>query len=217
MRSPTSAPRILGLLLGLATLALVETLTTSCEAPVYPGTPAGSFAITGALVENTCAPGLDPHETLGFIAELRREDGVGYWRQEGGAVVSGTMTAEGQFRFLSRTTIPAYGPDPDFGTPGCTLYQSETIDGVLMTRDEGDGGAGDASSDASSDAASSDAGVQHDGGPSDAGPSATFTGENTIVISATPGSDCSLLLAANGGDFPSFPCQARYTLTGTAH
>jgi hypothetical protein len=204
--------RILGILLGLATLVLLEGLTTSCQAPTqHAATTADSFSITGTLVENTCAPGLDPREMLGFVAELRRQDGVGYWRQDGGAIVSGTMSPSGEFRFLSRTEIPAYGPDPDFGTPGCSLYQTETISGVLVTRDTGDGGSDDGSIDAAQD---DDAGV--DGSTGDAGPSASFSGTNTIVISATPSSDCSRLLASGGGDFPSFPCQASYALSGVA-
>ncbi len=206
--------RILGTLVGLATLVLLEALTTSCQAPVYPGTTEGSFAITGTLEENTCAPGLDPIAMLSFIAELRREDGVGYWRQEGGAIVSGTMGTDGRFRFTSRIVVDAYGPDADLGIAGCSLYQSETIDGVLVTAARDDAGARDGSS---SDASSSDASSNTvDAGSADAGPSASFTGENTVVISTTPGSNCALLLAANGGDFPSFPCQARYTLSGVA-
>ncbi len=203
--------RILGTLIGLLTLVALETLTTSCQAPSTPGTTAGSFAITGTLVENTCAPGFDPRETLNFFAELRRDDGVGYWRQDGGAIVSGTMGADGTFRFISRTTVPAYGPDPDLGTAGCSLYQSETIEGVLVTRETGDAGSDDAG-----DSGPVDAGAQDDGGATDAGPTASFSGTNTVVLAATPGSNCSLLLASSGGDFPAFPCQASYALTGVA-
>jgi hypothetical protein len=204
-----------GIVIGLAALVGIEALTTSCQAPHYPGTTAGSFAISGTLVENTCAPGLDPHEALSFIAELRREDGVGYWRQEGGAIISGTMATNGAFHFTTRTTVDAYGPDRDLGTAGCSLYQTETIDGVLVTRDVDGGTIAADGGDASTDAAQADAGPS-DAESADAGPSASFTGDNVVIISATPGSNCSLLLAANGGDFPSFPCQASYTLTGVA-
>ena len=204
--------RLVGTFLGLATLFVLEGLASACQAPPSPGTTAGSFAISGTLLENTCAPGLDPHQMLSFVAELRRDGGAGYWRQEGGTIVSGTMGEGGHFHFVSQVTIPAYGPDRESGTAGCSLTQSETIDGVLVARDV-DSGSGNG--DAALDAASSDGG-RLDGGAGDAGTRSSLSGENTIVISTVAGSNCTRLLIANGGDFPAFPCQARYALTGVA-
>jgi hypothetical protein len=172
-----------------------------------PGTSAGSFAVTETLVSNACAGGFDPDPTLAYTTDIRAEGNIAYWHRGNTPVTSGTYTSAGHFHFVSQLDVPAYGVDAGMG-PGCTVRQTETIDGMLAL------GASDAgvSSDASNP---NDASI--DGGP-DAGVHSTgFTGTHTVQISITPGSDCSLLFAPNGGPFSTLPCLTSFDMSATAN
>ena len=213
--------RLLGWLsLAMSILGLVLT-NTACRPAnsEVPGTSAGTFAVTETLTSNGCTGGFDPDATLAYSTDVRVQGEIAYWHRGDTPIASGTY-ASGHFHFIAQADIQAYGTDAGPGSsPGCSLRQTETIDGMLAL------GPSDAGS---SDAGSSDAAAQQpdaatvldasiDAGP-DAGVHSTgFVGTDTIQISVTPGSDCSLIFAQNGGPFPTLPCTAVYDMSATAN
>jgi hypothetical protein len=201
------------LALVLSTLALLLGNTPCGGTPTVPGTSAGTFAVTETMTANACAGGFDPDPLLRYTTDIRAEGDTAYWHRGDTPIASGTYTAAGHFHFVSQQDVPAYGPEAGGGPQGCSVRQTETIDGMLSLGafDAGPSSDAGASSDASSP---SDAAL--DAGP-DAGVHATgFVGTDSIQISITPGSDCSLLFANNGGPFSTLPCTATYDMTATA-
>lgn len=163
-------------------------------APQYPGEALGSFDVTGHLEANACGaaavPALDP---LRFAVELRVRGAEAFWRRPDFPVVSGSAR-DGTYRFRTQARIVALAgdPDPDFGHPGCTLLQTETVEVTIE-------------------------GTDLDAGSPDAGPTTlTLTGTNAIDFTPEPGSDCAPLASAAGGPFLALPCGLDYALEGTA-
>ncbi len=208
-----TASRIVGVLLALASLPAAA-FSTACKPAAQPGTPVGNFAITGTLQDNACGDGFQPELSIVFNAELRRADSVAYWKMGDRPATSGTIDANGNFRFRSQSLIEYWPADPANGIVGCRLLQTETISGRVNALDESD----------VSDAGRVDAGVaQADSGRSDAGrrdagraESMELSATNTIDIAASPGSDCSPAVAYAGGPFTSLPCRASFSLDGLA-
>lgn len=205
-----TASRFAGVLLALAALP-VAALSTACKPAAQPGTPVGNFAITGTLQDNACGDGFQPELSIVFNAELRRADSVAYWKMGDRPATSGTIDANGNFRFRSQSLIEYWPADPANGIVGCRLLQTETISGRVNAL-----GASDVDA---SDASRADAGVaQGDAGRGDAGraESMELSAINTIDIAASPGSDCSPALAVAGGPFTTLPCRASFSLDGLA-
>ena len=205
-----TASRFVGLLLALASVP-VFALSTACRPAAQPGTPVGTFAITGTLQDNACGDGFQPELTIAFSAELRRTDSVAYWKMGDRPATSGTIDANGNFRFRSQSLIEAWPADPANGIVGCRLLQTETISGRVNALSESDVDA--------SDSGRADAGAtQGDAGRRDAGRGETMelTATNTIDIAASPGSDCSPAVVFAGGPFTSLPCRASFSLDGLA-
>lgn len=232
MRSLALAPALV--------LCLALPLSLACRPTVDPATEGTTYRITGVVAESACSPGLEAPDPLVYDVQVRSTGPIVYWRLGRNPWVPGSLAADGTFRISTRAPIEVTadypGTDPDFDPPrmGCTLYQTETIAGRFVEPPENDGGVSDGG-----DAASAiDAGVRDDasvsddsGAPTDAStapdastldagppdPTAVgaLEGENTIEISIAPGSDCTALLVANGGSFPSLPCVVRYTISGS--
>ncbi|MCA9531676.1 MAG: hypothetical protein KC543_16220 [Myxococcales bacterium] len=176
-------------MLRLATIAAagVTALTllsgNACN-PDPPGEPAGTYAVQGTLVENTCGPGVaavpDP---LSFNAELRVDpDGPVYWRRAGRPIVTGVAKGNA-YQFQSRGSYPISGVEQ------CTLSENNDLTFTV----EG------------AEAADRDAG---------AGAGTTLSGKLVTLFAASSGSDCRRLLAVNGGPWLALPCQVTYTLDG---
>jgi hypothetical protein len=193
---------VIGSILALAAPPAVL-LATGCKEPAPPGTRVGSFAIDGTLEGNTCGQGFSPSISISFVAELRRDGEVAYWRMGStGPRSHGTIDADGEFRFQQQSSIDGWAADPANGIPPCRFLQTETIEGrVELAPTTTDGG--------SSDAGVGDAGVV---------PARVMSATNTIEIGVVPGFDCSLALvsAGAGGQFPSLPCRASYELEGAS-
>jgi hypothetical protein len=201
--------RLLGWLsLVVSTVCLLLGNSPCTASTTVPGTSAGTFSVTETMASNACAGGFDPDPTLVYTTDIRAEGTVAYWHRGDTPIASGTYTSAGHFHFVSQQDVPAYGGDAGVGGPvGCTLRETQIIDGMLALGALDAGVAVDASS-------SSDGGL--DAGP-DAGVHSTgFTGTDTIQISIAPGSDCSLLFATNGGPFSTLPCTAAYDMSATA-
>ena len=205
-----TASRIAGVLLALASIP-VCVLSAACRPAAQPGTPVGTFAITGTLQDNACGDGFQPQLTIAFNAELRRTESVAYWKMGDRPATSGTIDANGNFRFRSQSLIDAWPADAANGIVGCRLLQTETISGRVSALSESNVDA--------SDSGRADAGTaQRDAGRRDAGPAGTMelTATNTIDIAASPGSDCSPAVVFAGGPFTSLPCRASFSLDGLA-
>lgn len=196
---------VIGTILALAAPP-AALLATGCKEPTPPGTRVGSFALEGTLAENSCGQGFAPALSISFVAELRRDGDVAYWRMGStGPRSQGTIDDEGEFRFQQQSTIDGWAADPVNGIPACRFLQTETIAGqVALAPSSSDGGVGDAGV---ADAGASDGGVT---------PARVMSATNTIEIGVVPGFDCSLALvsAGAGGQFPSLPCRASYELEG---
>lgn len=201
-----------GVLLALASLPLAA-VATACRPAAQPGERLGTFAITGTLQDNACGDGFQPDLMLAFNAELRRTDSVAYWKMGEAPATSGTIDANGNFRFRSQSLIEAWPQNAAEGVVGCRFVQTETISGrvtalVLSETDAGDAGQ-------PSDAFSHDAG-RADSGARDAGPVGTMelSATNTVDIAPSPGSDCTPALTFAGGPFAALPCRVSFVLDG---
>jgi hypothetical protein len=175
--------RTLGWLVLLVGCSTLLALSTSCGPTTTPSssTLIGAFQVTGTLQSNTCAPGLNPVSPTTFSARLSVDGDVSTWAT---GTVSVNGTARGNtFHVVARTSTTVF--------TGCTLDQTETIDGTYLLMP--------------TDAGSPDAGPTH---------SATISGMDTITVSTTSGAACLNVLIANGGTFPMIPCTATFTFTG---
>lgn len=212
MRSIVRLAPLAALSLGLPTWLT----TTACRAPDIRTESLGTFAIRGVLDENACSPGVDPVDPLAFSVELREFGGQPYWRNDGQAMIEGSLS-NGIYRFATRTQVVAWEANPASGIAGCTLRQTETIS--FEATDAPDAGA--TTSDAEVGDAGLDAGAIADAALADAGEGGVRTvlhhveGQNIIEIVPEPGSDCRPLLLHEGGSFPNFPCRIRYEIDGT--
>ncbi|MDQ3036558.1 MAG: hypothetical protein M3Y87_29460 [Myxococcota bacterium] len=180
----------------VALVALPLVLACRPSAPMPNGDSLGTFLVHGVLEESGCAPGLEPIDPLEFRVELTRTGRALTWRMPSGQPVSGSVTSDGEFHVRTMSQIQAWPADPETGTPGCTISQVETVDGMLVLPPDVSDGAIQAEL---------DAGAALD---------VSFEATNRIEIVPVSGSDCSALLQVNGGGFPSLPCGARYQLEG---
>lgn len=185
-----------------------------CEAPERPGELVGRYQVMGALMRNDCGadalPALDP---LNFDVEIRDNQGVGLWYFGSPPAISGSLEADGTFRFQfgQQVQVTAPGtrtmtepeepsdfweaePGVEVNEAGCHMRIVETVDGRLH-RDLRE--AADVELDGS-EASESD-----------------LTAVNLIEVSAAAGSDCHASLAEHGGVFRALPCAAEYQLAGT--
>ncbi len=193
------------------TLSILGLLANAACTPAnqnVPGTSAGTFTVTETLTSNACTGGFDPDATLTYTTDIRAEGEIAYWHRGDVPYASGTYE-NGHFHFVVQADVAAYGDDAGVS---CSLRQTETIDGTLALTSAIDGGV-DAWAQ-TGDSSFAD-GAFLDVGP-DAGLHSTgFVGTDTIQISVTPGSNCALLFAQNGGSFPALPCTAVYDMTAT--
>jgi len=196
--------------LSLALGASLFFFLPACAQGGAPGTLVGKYAVRGVLTENTCGSGLSPVNPLTFDVQLRHDDGVGYWTQGKNAANTGTLQADGSFRFTtSQTQVVSQGspqqnlqpsdfvrsPDSNFDLAqgaGCALTVTETITGTLRRWNHLEGAVVPA-------AESGD----------------DMSGSDTITVAPSSGSNCDATLAAYGGNFAALPCQVHYTLRGT--
>lgn len=188
-------------------LLVVALALAGCEAS-YPGEPVGSFDVTGQLEANTCGTdALPARSPIRFPVEIRERSGEAFWRRAEKPLVSGVVVEDRTYRFAVGSEVDLIAPDPDFGIPGCSLTQLETVTVALSEApDASDGGAEDAGvGDAGSDGSDGGAPVP-----------LVLAGDNTIELIPTPGSDCTAATLAGGGPFLALPCRVEYALDGSA-
>jgi hypothetical protein len=200
-------------------------LVSACAMPEPPGELVGAYRIEGTLLENTCGstavPAADP---LRFDVELRSDGDTGLWVRVP-PPRSGRLDDDGAFRFelqssfatrsepnepaetLTEMQIEALA-DPDgyqrLDQPAaqrCRLLVTELIHGTVLHDGRNDDGATPFRD-------------EPDAPADDADDEVDLVGENEISIRAAPGTDCSLVLEAQGGPFLALPCRIDYALEG---
>jgi hypothetical protein len=196
-------------------LCVLFVAAAGCQRPGEPiGNLVGVYAIDGALTENTCGQmGLPAVDPLRFEVQIRHQNSVGYWQIEKRPAKAGELEEDGAFRFTNESTalvssmrganndlepgdFLSIEPDFDLKTTTCSLKTREVVEGSVFRSlvDEADGGP-----------------FQRDDEPDSKD---DLSGENTIEVMPTAGSDCTKSLAALGGPFQNLPCTVHYSLSG---
>lgn len=202
-------------MLGSVTLA-IELTAVGCKMPMPPGELVGKYAITSALIENTCGEAALPvAETLAYNAELRADGLNAYWLVGAPPARLGRVRANGEYSFellqqyavregsepidpvlAEMDPITLYGYDPlgepsETETAPCTLIIAESVNAHVLR----------------------DALTVSDAGTPD-GTGVDLEGVNVIEMRASAGSNCARVLETAGGPFQQLPCAARYELSG---
>lgn len=223
--SVTSKVSLVRMLIGWGVALVVYPVAgwmTACSPTSVSGWTAGTFDVTATLGENECSGGFDPDGTVTYSVEIRASGTEAYWARPGVASVTGTYRiSDRHFHFTSQSRVVAWAADASAGVTGCTLVETETIDGYLVD-DESDAGL-DAAAEVDAswvDAALTDASAWIDVGPHDVGVDAGlystgFAASDTIQVSIASGSDCRAILQSAGGTFPALPCNATYAVAAT--
>ena len=199
----------------VATIVGAVLALMGCQPQELPGEPLGTYAINGALEENTCGQtALPANDPLTFDVQIRVEGTNGTWIVDNPPGFEGVVDEEGAFLFGVESFSTVIEPGSrmmrleqpsDYilgevsasqAEVGCTLSIVEQIDGSIHRRLQADGGV-DSIDEGAADPEAAD-----------------LEGENRIDMAPMPGSDCGALLATQGGPFLALPCYARYTLRG---
>lgn len=178
------------MLLRLPALALALSFANPCvptDAATEDKELVASLELVGDLEANTCGSAAVnlPDPWVRELDLLETEAGVPYWKEDGGVLVSGSVTAKGEYRFRARSRSLAVPADASIGYPGCTLVLDDDIRFTLAD-------------------ARADAGT----------PAQDVSGSQRTTISIENGSDCRPVLNGNGGNFLALPCAFEYALSG---
>jgi hypothetical protein len=164
-----------------------------------PGTPLGTFNVTGTVTANNCGAGQNAPNPWTFQVQLSLDGSVLYWWDgvDGDAYLSGVL-ANGVASFSDSET----GSDPPDASATCAQtssgnwYDPQTSApctppaGCTMTR---------------SDAYAITMGASNK----------TFTGTLSYAFTVASGSDCSGQLSSAGGTYDELPCTLTYALTAS--
>jgi hypothetical protein len=164
-----------------------------------PGTPLGTFNVTGTLASNTCGAGQNAPNPWTFQVQLSLDGSVLYWwdGDAGDPYLSGVLSG-GVASFDDSET----GYDPADASASCAQtsngnwYNPQTSApctppaGCTMTR---------------SDAYAITLGSTK----------TTFTGTLGYTFTVASGSDCSSQLSSAGGTYDVLPCTLTYSLTAS--
>lgn len=186
----------------LTALVLVSLSGCAFVEDQEPPASVGTFAVQGTVEQNTCGFAAMPMpSTYEVNAELSGlPGGAATWRWESqGTTVNGSVTTTGVYRFTTTRQMLMIPADPFYEIRGCTLEERSEVSLTVTPMPMAD------------DAGIAPIPMDADGGVG----TRTLSGTYTVDMYPTPGSDCSALLGANGGNFQAIPCQAKSKLTGT--
>jgi hypothetical protein len=113
-----------------APLALLASLTmAACSGkdPYNPGTPIGTFHVTGALAVNQCGDASGAVDPWTFDIKLNKDGTTLYWMQ-GGLPVSGVLDAHLHTSMTSTDTRTIHGADPQHRVPFCGITRDDAVD-----------------------------------------------------------------------------------------
>jgi hypothetical protein len=167
-------------------IAAAASLCSCGQVSTLPGTPLGSYAVTGALGTNTCGAGLGAPNPWSFTVKMSQDGTTLFWEPSSGGELSSTMTSSTQVSISS--TVTANVDASDAGAGPCDLQQTTAIDLTFEN---------------SSPPAP----------PPGFTGSITYTFAASTGVSAT--TDCTDQLSASGGTYDTLPCTATYTIKGT--
>jgi hypothetical protein len=166
-----------------------------------PGTPLGTFNVTGTLTTNTCGAGTNAPNPWTFQVDLSLDGSQLYWSwRDGSPYLSGSLSTSSEATLLNWQTgsDPAdaaactaannndgywFGP-PQTGAPctssaGCTMTRSDVYDVTLATTRK------------------------------------TFTGTVVYQFAVASASNCSGQLSSAGGAYDVLPCTIKYSLSAS--
>lgn len=115
-----------------ASVVLVATACSGGKDPYNPGTPLGTFHVTGKLVTNECGEGVGVADPWEFDIHLASDPGTLYWVQ-GGPAVSGALDAKAHATLTSSDTRTLHQADPKHGLGFCSVTRSDSVDVTLAT------------------------------------------------------------------------------------
>jgi hypothetical protein len=170
-----------------------------CNPQTLPGTPLGTYNVTGALGTNTCGSGLGAPSPWNFTVQMSEDTSTTpttlYWLSSDGTELSSTMSSATKVTITQTVTsnpdavaaMADAGPDAGVaatGAPGaCDLQQSTTL---ALTLSAGSP-------------------------PTSFAGTMTYTFESATGVSSS--SNCTDQLAASGGTYDTLPCTASYSLS----
>lgn len=96
-----------------------------------PGTPLGTYAVTGALGTQTCGADTQADNPWAFDVRLSRAGSILYWLQASSPPLSGTIDPKGD---VTMTTTEIFTPtQADGGGPYCGVVRTDTFTAALGT------------------------------------------------------------------------------------
>jgi hypothetical protein len=117
-------------LLAPAATALLLAACLGTKDPYNPGTPLGTYAVSGAIMTNACGDGLGAMGTWTFDVKLSQDGTTLYWVQ-GGLPVSGTLDAQGHTTMSSTSSQMIHDANPRAGVGACTIDRTDALDLTL--------------------------------------------------------------------------------------
>jgi hypothetical protein len=167
---------------------VAPTTSTACSGkdPYNPGTPVGTFHVTGRLTKTSCGDAPDPWE---FDVRLNHDGAMLYWIQ-GGLPVSGKVDASARAALQSSSVSDVRPADFQHKLAACSVTRSDLLDVTL---------------DSASAMPTPDPAL-----------TTSFSGVLAYSFAPTEGSDCSDQLVAAGGEWSTLPCNVSYVIAGAA-
>ena len=95
--------------------------------PYNPGTPLGTFHVSGKLALNQCGDASGAVDPWAFDVKLNKESTTLYWLQ-GGLPVSGILDAKQHTTMTSTDTRTIHPADPPHGTAFCGITRDDALD-----------------------------------------------------------------------------------------
>jgi hypothetical protein len=117
--------------LATAGACAIAALSMSCSAATaLPGTPLGTYNVTGTLDTNTCGAGLGAPSPWAFTAQMSEDGTTLYWESSGESELSSTMSSATQVSITSVETANVDGTDAGVQGP-CDLQSTTALDLTL--------------------------------------------------------------------------------------
>ena len=117
-------------LLAPVAFALAVAACLGTKDPYNPGTPLGTYAVTGTLTSNACGDGLGVTNPWTFDVKLSQDGTTLYWVQ-GGLPISGTLDLSGHTTMTSTSSQMIHDANPKAGIGACSIDRADALDLTL--------------------------------------------------------------------------------------
>jgi hypothetical protein len=108
----------------------IAAFAISCSPSALPGTPLGTYNVTGTLETNSCGTGLGPASPWTFTVQMSEDGTTLYWEMSGGSELSSTMSSATQVNITSIETANVDATEAGVEGP-CDLQSNTAIDLML--------------------------------------------------------------------------------------